>query len=86
MAARDHRWADFRVYLTRMREQSRLTSSPGLAGRLKVMEALERLMKGRTTFMIAHRLTTLASCDIRLQIENRRVIQREGDVSDVEMS
>ena len=52
----------------------------------EVMEALERLMQGRTTFMIAHRLTTLASCDIRLQIEDRRVIQREGDVSDVEMS
>ena len=51
----------------------------------EVMHALERLMKGRTTFMIAHRLSTLASCDIRLQIEAQRVILRDGDVSDVAM-
>ena len=33
-----------------------------------VMDALERLMRGRTTFMIAHRLSTLETCDLRLEI------------------
>ena len=44
-----------------------------------VIQALERLMAGRTTFMIAHRLTTLAGCDIRLQVADGRVIQRTDD-------
>ena len=39
-----------------------------------VMEAMARLMRGRTTFMIAHRLSTLAQCDMRLQIESGRLI------------
>jgi ABC-type multidrug transport system fused ATPase/permease subunit len=33
------------------------------------MEAMTRLRHGRTTFMIAHRLGTLATCDVRLRIE-----------------
>jgi ABC-type bacteriocin/lantibiotic exporter with double-glycine peptidase domain len=42
---------------------------------------MERLMKGRTTFMIAHRLTTLMSCDLLLVIENGRLITKTWDVS-----
>ena len=38
-----------------------------------ILEALERLMDGRTTFMIAHRLTTLDRCDLRLEIDQGRV-------------
>jgi ABC-type transport system involved in cytochrome bd biosynthesis fused ATPase/permease subunit len=41
------------------------------------MEAMERLMKGRTTFMIAHRLGTLANCDVRVEVEDGRVIKFE---------
>ena len=37
-----------------------------------IMEAMERLMRGRTTFMIAHRLWTLESCDVRLVLEHGR--------------
>ena len=33
------------------------------------MEAMERLMRGRTTFMIAHRLSTLERCDVQLHVE-----------------
>jgi ATP-binding cassette subfamily B protein len=33
-----------------------------------IMEAVERLMRGRTTFMIAHRLSTLECCDLRVRI------------------
>jgi ABC-type multidrug transport system fused ATPase/permease subunit len=39
-----------------------------------IMEAMTRLMHERTTFMIAHRLSTLANCDVQLQIEGGRVI------------
>jgi ATP-binding cassette subfamily B protein len=35
-----------------------------------IMEALETLMEGRTTFMIAHRLSTLERCDMVLVLQN----------------
>lgn len=38
-----------------------------------IMSAMERLMANRTTFMIAHRLTTLASCDLLVRVEDGRV-------------
>jgi len=37
------------------------------------MDAMERLVQGRTTFMIAHRLSTLDKCDLRLLLENGRL-------------
>ena len=37
------------------------------------MDAMERLMRGRTTFTIAHRLGTLDKCDFRLLLENGRL-------------
>ena len=39
-----------------------------------IIESLDRLMHGRTTFMIAHRLSTLASCDVRLELEGGRLV------------
>jgi ABC-type multidrug transport system fused ATPase/permease subunit len=33
------------------------------------MEAMRRLMNGRTTLMIAHRASTLVNCDIILSLE-----------------
>ena len=38
-----------------------------------IMEAMERLMKGRTTFMIAHQLLTLQSCNMVLQLDAGRL-------------
>ena len=35
-----------------------------------IMEALDTLMAGRTTFMIAHRLSTLERCDMVLVLQN----------------
>lgn len=39
-----------------------------------IMEAMERLMQGRTTFIIAHRLNTLERCDTILNIEQGRLV------------
>ena len=49
------------------------TSSVDTQTEAAIMEAMERLMRGRTTFMIAHRLSTLANCDVRLEVEGGRV-------------
>jgi ATP-binding cassette subfamily B protein len=38
-----------------------------------IMEACERLMHGRTTFIIAHRLSTLDTCDVWLDIQDGRL-------------
>jgi ATP-binding cassette subfamily B protein len=53
------------------------TSSVDTKTEAAIMEAMERLMHGRTTFMIAHRLGTLAHCDTRLEIEDGRVVRLE---------
>jgi ATP-binding cassette subfamily B protein len=49
------------------------TSSVDLASEAAIMEALEHLMSGRTTFIIAHRLNTLAGCDVRLEVAGGRI-------------
>ncbi len=40
-----------------------------------ILKATERLMLGRTTFMIAHRLSTLETCDVMLELEHGRLVQ-----------
>lgn len=57
------------------------TSSVDTGTEAGIMEAMERLMKGRTTFMIAHRLGTLENCDLLLVIENGKIIKETSDVS-----
>ncbi len=46
------------------------TSSVDLKTESAILEAMERLMRGRTTFIVAHRLSTLGNCDCRLELEN----------------
>jgi ATP-binding cassette subfamily B protein len=53
------------------------TSSVDTRTEAAIMEAMERLMNGRTTFMIAHRLGTLENCDTRLEIEDGRIVRFE---------
>jgi len=53
------------------------TSSVDTHTEVAIMEAMERLMRGRTTFMIAHRQGTLANCDARLEVEDGRVVRFE---------
>jgi ATP-binding cassette subfamily B protein len=50
------------------------TSSVDVKTEAIIMEAMLRLMRGRTTFMIAHRLTTLDVCDVRIQLEHGRIV------------
>jgi ATP-binding cassette subfamily B protein len=50
------------------------TSSIDLGTEALVMEALERLTHGRTTLMIAHRVSTLGICDARLELDHGRVV------------
>ena len=40
-----------------------------------VTEALERLMKGRTSFVIAHRLSTVRNADVILAMENGKIVE-----------
>ena len=44
------------------------------------VEAMERLMRGRTTFMVAHRVTTLRQCDLLLGIDQGRLAWMRSDV------
>jgi len=50
------------------------TSSVDVRTEERIFEAMERLMRDRTTFMIAHRLGTLACCDVRLELEHGRIV------------
>ncbi len=57
------------------------TSSIDVATEAMIMEAMERVMAGRTTVMIAHRLSTLEGCDARLVIEQGRIVNAEGRIA-----
>ena len=37
-------------------------------------------MSGRTTIMIAHRLSTLDACDARLEIDHGKIVNAWGNV------
>jgi ATP-binding cassette subfamily B protein len=54
------------------------TSAVDVATEALIMEAMARLMAGRTTIMIAHRLSTLDDCHLRLQIERGEVVDRRS--------
>jgi ATP-binding cassette, subfamily B, bacterial len=56
------------------------TSALDVGTEAAIMQAMERLMRGRTTFMIAHRLSTLGDCDLRLHIESGRLVNENSDV------
>jgi ATP-binding cassette, subfamily B, bacterial len=49
------------------------TSSVDVRTEEAIMDAMRRLMVGRTTIMIAHRLTTLAVCDAVVEVADGRI-------------
>ena len=57
------------------------TSSVDMGTEAGIVDALERLMKGRTTFMIAHRLSTLEGCDLLVVMEDGRIVEVTRDVA-----
>lgn len=50
------------------------TSSVDVKTEAGIMDAMNRLMRERTTFMIAHRLSTLDGCDIRMELDRGRIV------------
>ncbi len=51
------------------------TSSVDVHTEATIVEAMERLMQGRTTLIIAHRPSTLKHCDAILRVEQGRVVE-----------
>ncbi|MDQ3318711.1 MAG: ABC transporter ATP-binding protein/permease [Actinomycetota bacterium] len=50
------------------------TSSVDTRTEAEIIDAMQRLMADRTSFMIAHRLSTLEICDARIEVEGGRVV------------
>jgi ATP-binding cassette subfamily B protein len=57
------------------------TSAVDTATEAAIMGAMERLMAGRTTLMIAHRLSTLDACDARIEIEYGQIVKAVGNIA-----
>jgi ATP-binding cassette, subfamily B, multidrug efflux pump len=51
------------------------TSSVDVRTEILIQEAMDRLMKGRTTFVIAHRLSTIKNADLILVLKDGNVIE-----------
>ncbi len=52
------------------------TSAVDTATEQLVQKSLERLLEGRTTFVVAHRLSTIMKADLILVIDAGRVVER----------
>jgi ATP-binding cassette subfamily B protein len=57
------------------------TSSVDLKTEAVILDALERLMRTRTVFLITHRPSTWAMCDLWLQLERGRLVRTEDPVA-----
>ena len=51
------------------------TSSLDVRTEAQIMEAMERLMLGRTTIMITHRLDSLSSCNVIIHLEQGKLVE-----------
>lgn len=52
------------------------TSSLDSESEMLVQEALDRLMKGRTSFVIAHRLSTIKNCDKIVVMDQGKIVEQ----------
>jgi ATP-binding cassette, subfamily B, bacterial len=51
------------------------TSSVDAKTEAAILEAMDRLMQGRTAFLVTHRQSALATCDMRLHLERGRLVE-----------
>lgn len=54
------------------------TSSIDTRTEIKIQEAFARLMEGRTSFIVAHRLSTIREADVILVMRDGKIIE-QGD-------
>jgi ABC-type multidrug transport system fused ATPase/permease subunit len=54
------------------------TSAIDPATEARVQEALDRLQRGRTTVIVAHRVATVRSCDLIVVLSRGRIVERGG--------
>ena len=52
------------------------TSAIDAVTEASLLEAIERLMQGRTTIIIAHRMSTIAKADWIIALEHGRIVDR----------
>ena len=52
------------------------TSSIDTRTEIKIQDAFNRMMKGRTSFIVAHRLSTIREADIILVMNNGQIIEQ----------
>ena len=52
------------------------TSSIDTRTEIKIQQAFAKLMKGRTSFIVAHRLSTIREADIILVMNNGNIIEQ----------
>ena len=52
------------------------TSSVDTRTEIEIQKAMDNLMKGRTVFVIAHRLSTVRNSDVIMVLEHGRIIER----------
>jgi ATP-binding cassette, subfamily B, bacterial len=55
------------------------TSAVDVASESAIINAMERLMQNRTAFIIAHRLSTLRNCELRMHLEPGGRLEFSGD-------
>ena len=52
------------------------TSSIDTRTEIKIQEAFARMMKGRTSFIVAHRLSTIREADVILVMKDGHIIEQ----------
>ena len=52
------------------------TSSIDTRTEMKIQEAFQKMMEGRTTFVVAHRLSTIREADVILYMQDGKVLEQ----------